>query len=374
MKASVFAACVAFAIANPLAADAKCIDTRVQSPNPGSYSAGFGGVAGVSADDIWAVGNQSTPTALETLIEHWDGSAWSIVPSPNAPGAARTWLTSVAAVSSTDVWAIGHYSMNGYTQQHHEIREHWDGTAWTASLHADDASIASMSSVPGDPNSVWAVGIWYDLCGYQRCPAQLIEHWNGSSWERVGSRYANGYLYGVLSLPHDTMWAVGYEENYQGFLGPTIRHRAFGKWSRVSRQGMAPDATPVAIGGTSDDNVWIAAYHMNSGFLVEHWDGTKWTKYQLPQPANTTVTSVSAGSSTDVWVAGWHQPSGYGGPEYPYLAHWDGSSWTYNIRSPIGSDQGWTNGLFQLPTGILTVGGDAPANAPAETFVTSAHC
>jgi len=242
-------------------------------------------------------------------------------------------------------------------------------------VEVDDVSIAGISSVPGDPNSVWAVGNRYMNCGYQRCPAQMMEHWNGSSWVNEGSQDTGGYLYGVLSLPNDTMWAVGWEENYRGYLGPTIRHRAFGKWKPVTQQGMAGDSTPVGVGGTSDANVWIAAYHGHvGGFVVEHWDGATWTKYELAHPANTSITAISVGSSSDVWVAGYHQPTGYGGAYYPYLAHWDGFTWTYNIRSPIGGDQGSIDGLLDLPTGVLGVGNDVPSNAPAQTLVAFAQC
>ena len=41
-----------------------------------------------------------------TLTEHWNGTAWSVVASPNA-GTINS-LQSVAAVSANDVWAVGY--------------------------------------------------------------------------------------------------------------------------------------------------------------------------------------------------------------------------------------------------------------------------
>jgi hypothetical protein len=65
-------------------------------------------MAAVSANDIWAVGyfyySSGSFFGPHTLIEHWDGSNWSIVGSP---GSASWQLNGVAAVSANDVWAVG---------------------------------------------------------------------------------------------------------------------------------------------------------------------------------------------------------------------------------------------------------------------------
>ena len=50
------------------------------SPNPSAGSV-LDGVAATSAGNAWAVG--STPSlAGSTLILHWNGKAWTRVPSP----------------------------------------------------------------------------------------------------------------------------------------------------------------------------------------------------------------------------------------------------------------------------------------------------
>ena len=73
--------------------------TVVSSPSGGQLN----GVASVSAHDVWAVGQTLAPG---TLAEHWGGTAWSVVPTPNpVPGSDR--LSAVAAVSTSDVWAVG---------------------------------------------------------------------------------------------------------------------------------------------------------------------------------------------------------------------------------------------------------------------------
>ena len=66
------------------------------------------GVAAVSANDIWAVGYSSDPStgASHTLTEHWDGTAWSVVPSPDTTTGLNI-LTAVTALSTGNVVAVG---------------------------------------------------------------------------------------------------------------------------------------------------------------------------------------------------------------------------------------------------------------------------
>src|SRR5690349_14028338 len=60
----------------------------VPSPNPlGTVYNPLNGVATVAENDVWAVGEAQLPnSASQTLTQHWSGTAWSIVPSPNPPG------------------------------------------------------------------------------------------------------------------------------------------------------------------------------------------------------------------------------------------------------------------------------------------------
>ena len=56
-----------------------------------------------SASDCWAVGDHSN----NTLTEHWNGTAWSIVTSPNI---SANYLNGVTCTSASDCWAVGSYS------------------------------------------------------------------------------------------------------------------------------------------------------------------------------------------------------------------------------------------------------------------------
>jgi hypothetical protein len=56
----------------------------------------------IAANDVWDVGGSDG----ETLVEHWDGSIWSVVPSPNV-GTGGNSLSGVAVVGANDVWTVG---------------------------------------------------------------------------------------------------------------------------------------------------------------------------------------------------------------------------------------------------------------------------
>ena len=61
---------------------------------------------------------------------HWDGTSWSLIPSPDPGGgdAGASQLFAVSAVSPTDVWAVGLYTGDIAIDT---LILHWDGTAWS---------------------------------------------------------------------------------------------------------------------------------------------------------------------------------------------------------------------------------------------------
>jgi hypothetical protein len=163
-------------------------------------------VAVVSANDVWAVGDfQNDSNVFQTLVEHWDGTAWRIIASPSGAG-LQAGLLSVASDSSTDVWATGN-SGSG------TLIEHWDGTAWTVvpsptppgTLANPLAGLAIVSA-----HDIWAVG--NSQAGTSGSPSTLTEHWDGNSWSIVASPSPGSQagLSGVAADPGSGQaWAVG---------------------------------------------------------------------------------------------------------------------------------------------------------------------
>src|SRR5262249_17863386 len=152
----------------------------VPSPSPGTQGLNsLAGVAANSTNDVWAVGNSTSTGYSSTLIEHWDGSAWSVVSSPNMQGTNNA-LNGVVALGTNKVWAVG-YSGSGFFST---LTEHWAGAGWTIVPSPDvsgDSDVLYAVSGTG-ASGVWAAGDTQSGFGYY---FTLIEHWNGSGWSIV---------------------------------------------------------------------------------------------------------------------------------------------------------------------------------------------
>jgi hypothetical protein len=113
--------------------------STVASPSTGSGANQINGLLALAPNNIWAVGfttalapPKEAPTT--TLIEHWDGTAWSIVPSPNVgPNSIyqSNRLLGITAVSPTDLWAFGSYFPADGSGQQFTLAMQGNGTTWT---------------------------------------------------------------------------------------------------------------------------------------------------------------------------------------------------------------------------------------------------
>jgi hypothetical protein len=165
------------------------------------------GVSAAAPDDVWAVGYQEVSAYdFQPLIEHWDGTAWSVVEAAPPPTGITNFLYGVEAISVTDAWAVGYYS----SQPSVPLIEHWDGTAWTVvdapPLPGLFNNLYAVSAAAAD--DVWAVGEHDPLSGGYR---PLTLHWDGTAWAEVRAKSpgVSAKFYDVVALSADDVWAVG---------------------------------------------------------------------------------------------------------------------------------------------------------------------
>ena len=90
------------------------------------------GVSCVSAAACTAVGShENTRKAQRVLAESWNGTSWSVVPSPNAGRVnSANVLAGVSCVSATACTAAGGYYDWGSNNEK-TLVESWDGTSWS---------------------------------------------------------------------------------------------------------------------------------------------------------------------------------------------------------------------------------------------------
>lgn len=300
-------------------------------------------VAAISANDIWAVGSLYGPS----LIVHWDGTTWSEVTSPVGNGSIH--LSDVSARSATDVWAAGYMYDGAFST----LVEHWDGSSWQIVASPDKGTgnnfldgILALSS-----NDVWAVG-HYEAGGRTKT---LVEHWNGTAWSIVSNPnldYGGYQFFGIGAINGNDIWAVGIAFPYSG-LPKTLIERynpypcpptptptpgviACGpEWHFVTSPDVedAHDIKLVSVDAISGNDAWSAGFYWDGGHyskpLIEHWDGNTWNI--VPSPVISPVDrielySIAAISSNDVWVVG--SFGGYAQQFRPLVWHWNGSAWS----------------------------------------------
>jgi hypothetical protein len=144
--------------------------SRVSTPVVAGNSSIYG-LAAVSDGTLWAVGTYSTATGSNGLIEQWANGKWSVVSTPEPGGPAQEQLTGIASASPGDAWAVGTQSLSSTNQA---VIEHWNGTAWTVVNQAGaapaNAQLAGVSVLPGC--GAWTAG---QYAGKQGVPRPLIE-------------------------------------------------------------------------------------------------------------------------------------------------------------------------------------------------------
>jgi hypothetical protein len=285
---------------------------QVASPNPGSRN-GLGGVAAVSASNIWAVGGYYSPTAAagKTLILHWNGTAWKKVASPS-PGSIGNFLSGVAAVSASNAWAVGGYtSGTGYQT----LILHWNGTAWkkVASPSPSPSGDSVLSGVAAvSARNAWAVGHYYSPTA--AADKTLILHWNGTAWTKVASPSPgteSNDLNGVTAISASNAWAVGVHWTSNGTTHSLVLHWNGAAWKKVASPSPGTESNDLySVTAISPSNAWAVGSYNDRTFVL-HWNGTAWQRVASPNfgtsPGQNVLTSVAASSATNIWAVGFHQ-------------------------------------------------------------------
>ncbi len=164
----------------------------------------------VTADDCWAVGStgQYLPASGSTLIEHWDGREWSIVPSAAKPLAYDV-LVGVTCTASTSCWAVGGAEYRGVdTYSASGILEHWDGIRWVQwPLSASTGDPELLSVACRGRSACWAFGDTLTFGDIRTRGHVVTLRWQGSGWSRAPG--PSGAVAGATCLPTSGCWAVG---------------------------------------------------------------------------------------------------------------------------------------------------------------------
>jgi hypothetical protein len=251
----------------------------------GDNTSNLNGVVVISPTNAWAAGLINISVANPgQIIEHWDGTQWSVFPGPAFGANQQPSLYGMTGTAANDIWTVGALLTNN--QSLSALFEHFDGTAWTATT---GPLFGFFNAVSADAsNDIWAVG-----CG------NFSEHYDGKSWKLVKAPNVGtgaNCLNGVAALAPNDVWAVGY-----------------------STATLKPPP---------------GQFDVPTNTLTEHYDGTAWTVVPSPnvgpnsQYQSNRLLGVVAVSSTDVWAFGSYFAASGSGEEATLILHWDGTSWS----------------------------------------------
>src|SRR5580700_10977190 len=165
------------------------------------------GASADAANDAWAVGFNGSEN-IETSAMHWDGTNWKSAATPNV-GEGTNKLNAVLALAPNDVWAVGSSTPVAPPKQAATLTliEHFDGASWAivpspnVGPNSPNQSNRLLGLTANSANDIWAFGSYFpaDGSGHQMT---LLLHWDGATWKVVSSPSPT-----KGGLPCDLLWA-----------------------------------------------------------------------------------------------------------------------------------------------------------------------
>lgn len=343
-------ATVAFASAANAATSPWVISPSADSGTTGNQ---LNAVSAVDATHAFAVGSVSG----HGIAESWDGTRWSLMSTPN-PDLADP-LLGVSAISPMDVWGVG-FAKATATSNQHALIEHFDGTTWTIVPNPSNGITDSLKAVSArSATDVWAVG----SNGQNTTTLPLVEHWNGTAWSIVGTAKlgtsATGFFNGVTTSPNGDVWAVGTvttpavpEGSNRAALIERWNGSAFVRVAAPPTIDTRFTTTLTAVAESGSNDVYAVGDFGHNGIAL-HWDGTAWSNITLPAVPDVSVllNSVTVAGPNDAWFAGTTQ-----GGTITTVTEQSTSTSSTVVASPSGSVRGGLAGIAHTGPTLFAVG------------------
>lgn len=315
------------------------------------------GLSARAHDDVWAVGYAWQDSTGSTLLEHYNGTDWSLLPAPSPAVTQVNELYSVVALAPTNVWAVGS-TYTRATEENDALLEHYDGAQWGVvagpAVTAENSWLHGIAAV--DANNLWAVGASQTGSSQQT----LIMHYNGSDWSVVASPSPGATvnnLLGVVAVAANDVWAVGMAGTWALFQ-TLVLHYEGSTWSVVASPNLGTGDNRLNGVAFADATHGWAVGTMENGSvdetLVLAYDGAGWTAASpsTGMTGRATLWSATVISPTAVWAVG--ILNGYGS-YYRIVLGWDGTEWT---AYPTGGDNpGGFRAVARDPEGNLYAAG-----------------
>jgi hypothetical protein len=289
------------------------------SPNPRVPTGQLFWVSCLSAHSCMAVGTYVKASGIGVnLAEQWNGTSWRILPTPNPSGTAVNGLFGVACSSSSACMAVGASTTTTGTAR--ALAERWNGTRWTiqptpnprpggAFLNGVSCTSASACTAVGSSNA-----------------GALAERWNGTRWAIQATpnpSQGGGSLSGVACTSASACTAVG------GSNAGALAERWNGTtWRIQPTPNPAQGGGFLTSVACTSASACTAVGTSNAGTLAERWNGTRWRIQPTPTPAGAQfafLNTVACASPSTCTAAGAY--INHSGAFQTLAEHWNGTAW-----------------------------------------------
>jgi hypothetical protein len=285
--------------------------TQVPTFNFGNQDNVLAGVSAASATDVWAVGTYvpSLNGVFSTLAQHFDGTRWTAFPLPNV-GAQQNLLQAVSMPGPGKAWAVGDYISGKFQQQ--TLIEHFDGTVWSVVPSPSPGALQNIlyGVAAITDTDVWAVGGFEDSNDVWHT---LTEHWNGSTWSVVNAIDAgtNGnQFYAVKALATNNVYAIGQQAG-AGFPNHAlIEHWDGTSWKVVTSPADASTALPLGVAATASSLTLVGEQETDTAPYTSYVAAGTPTALSIQSTPNLGTGendpfAVAIANDGTTWVVGW---------------------------------------------------------------------
>jgi hypothetical protein len=309
----------------------------VKSPNPlGLYNGVLNGIACPAATECIGVGDGSTTgSTLGTLIQNWNGTAWSPVASPNPTGADAAYpqLNAVSCPTATACTAVG-----------------------TTLLTSNDSVSLVEQMTSTSKKATWSVVASPDLSG------------------------ASSTVLTAVSCPDTTTcFAVGWSRVPSSSFVPDLvttveEWTAASKAWTVKTSPNPTDALQSRLNGVScltATNCVAVGFGLTSSSTTafsETWDGSTWSLVTVTPPSGAADTELqaincqTASGTIACFAAGRTYATEFSAPE-SLVEVWNGSSWSpMTTRDASGVVDNILFGISCQSTTTCTAVGESDLN------------
>jgi hypothetical protein len=358
-------------------------------------------VVAISSNDAWLLGSISKGNSFtentgrtSALLEHWNGKAWSVVPTADTsallkqllnkigggPASEDVDLNDIAILSANNIWAVGAISVtneepvsfSSFTaiqlkSTGEPLIEHWDGQTWQIVAHSIGASVLpdflaqnQLTSIAAiSANDIWATGTQAQPTTFQGdsvLPGKsvpLLEHWNGTNWTEKklppADQNADLALNNIQALSSNDVWSFSTNSIFFQSVGSTFLP-------------FPPSGTTIHV----IEKAVVASPTTYSPHLL-HWNGQNWSEVQLSSTLSKhfSLQNVAVISDTNIWAIGANSNMANKQDDgTPAIYHWNGRVWNHVVNPPGVDAKSSLNTISVIGPDNLWLLGSTDKNQP----------